>query len=289
MGCVYLARNKDNGKVYVGKTVKTLRERRNIHHFHAAKGENGQKYFYFQKAIAKHGREQFEWIILFKSGDDKELCLWEEYFIEQYNSCDPSKGYNLSYGGESGSPSEETREKLRETAKEVGTRPEVKKARSEIRNRMLSTEEGRRKHAEAIRAACRKPEWQEKHKKVLEYVRSPEIREKINRKLRELSKNPEWIENNKKVLEIAHDAAVKPIVCLDNDIIYHGTLDAHRRLGVVASRVTQVCKGKTKTSMGFKFRYATPEEVDAYRSLRAELGKEGEITIHMLDIKDTAG
>ena len=91
--CIYMHRNKINNKVYIGQTkCKDPNERwRNGTHY---------KGTYFGCAIEKYGWENFEHIILEKNilsleeADEKEC-----FYIAQYQSNNPEKGYNLTSGG----------------------------------------------------------------------------------------------------------------------------------------------------------------------------------------------
>ena len=97
MGCVYQARNKIDGKLYVGKTVSDLKTRKSAH-LSVARSGKGRL---FQNALRKYGAENFEWSVLFSSENKSELCVMEKEFVHLLGSKAPG-GYNLSDGGESG-------------------------------------------------------------------------------------------------------------------------------------------------------------------------------------------
>jgi len=117
---VYLARNRLNGKVYVGKTKRTLAQRIKEHARDASKGDN----LLFHRAIRKHGLGAFEWkAIVELSGEnasetdtDETLDMYERKMIALYKSFGPA-GYNLTEGGDGvrgWSQSVEHREKIRQ-------------------------------------------------------------------------------------------------------------------------------------------------------------------------------
>lgn len=84
---IYKVINKINKKPYIGKTDRTLDERRKEH-------EKTQSNSLFHKAIRKYGIENFKWNIEDESGE-------EEYYIKKYNShFIDGYGYNMTYGGE---------------------------------------------------------------------------------------------------------------------------------------------------------------------------------------------
>ena len=55
MGFIYKIENKQNGKIYIGKTVNTIRERWLEHIGEANKGDNSL----LHKAIRKYGENEF--------------------------------------------------------------------------------------------------------------------------------------------------------------------------------------------------------------------------------------
>lgn len=90
---IYEAFNKNNGKVYVGLTTKTL-EVRKASHLRSAKANSKA---YFHKAIRKHGEEAFEWYRILTTGSLEELYKLEKLAISLY---EPWQTYNCSLGGE---------------------------------------------------------------------------------------------------------------------------------------------------------------------------------------------
>ena len=115
MGCVYLAKNRVNGKRYVGKTIGPL-EKRMVYHLLAAKHKANTTLF--TRALAKHGAAAFEWIVLFEGDNDSELLRVEREMIAMLRTRSP-KGYNLTDGGEGPcgcKRSEETRRKMSEAS-----------------------------------------------------------------------------------------------------------------------------------------------------------------------------
>lgn len=89
---IYKATNTVTGMSYIGQTIRTLDERRKCH-------ERQDDKSYFQNAIAKYGKDEFEWEILYTASDVDELNRLEVHCIEAYNTIRPN-GYNLTKGGE---------------------------------------------------------------------------------------------------------------------------------------------------------------------------------------------
>jgi group I intron endonuclease len=89
---IYRAKNKINGKVYVGQTIENLTRRKSDH-------ENSKNDYYFIRAIKKYGKENFEWKVLEHCDSKGEMNEMEFHYIKQYNSFGDN-GYNLTFGGE---------------------------------------------------------------------------------------------------------------------------------------------------------------------------------------------
>lgn len=122
---MYKAKNKINGKVYIGQTKHTLEERREQH---IKKAHSGVK-THFYNAIRKYGDNAFEFSVICTVDNKEDLNLLETYYIQLYNSI--KDGYNMVDGGDnnvmciqevyekhkSRMQSEETRKKLSNTMK----------------------------------------------------------------------------------------------------------------------------------------------------------------------------
>ena len=96
MGYIYMHKNKINGKIYVGQTV---REKANYRW-----GNNGKKYIdnnsnsHFSNAIKKYGWNNFEHIIICEC-ELEQLDDKEREYIKLFDSTNPEKGYNSESGG----------------------------------------------------------------------------------------------------------------------------------------------------------------------------------------------
>lgn len=113
---IYKVENKINGKIYIGKTIKSLTIRKNAHKQEAKRLSP----YYFHQAIRKYGFENFEWTILQFSFNLEKLNALEKFYINLYESNNRKKGYNLTEGGEGSHgyiPTAETRFKTSQTLK----------------------------------------------------------------------------------------------------------------------------------------------------------------------------
>lgn len=139
-GIVYSYKSPSN-KYYIGRTIHA-NKRKYLHKWYAKNGLPKDIHA-FQRAIRKYGFENFDYSILYTySSDDKEDVLnhineKEIYYIAKYKE-EGKKLYNLSIGGEGGSPmlgrhfSEEAKERMR--IAHLGQKP----SEETIRKRKLS-------------------------------------------------------------------------------------------------------------------------------------------------------
>lgn len=92
---IYKYENKENGKVYIGRSVNITR--RKWEHLNQP-----SPYSYFDQTLKKIGEEAFTFKIIEECSIDK-LPEREKYWISYYKSYAPEnrdKGYNLTRGGE---------------------------------------------------------------------------------------------------------------------------------------------------------------------------------------------
>jgi group I intron endonuclease len=109
---IYLLINVITGKVYVGQTWQTLKNRWDS-------GHGYKKCVYLEKAIKKYGKNNFQYIILDIVSNQPDANWLENYWINIYNSRNKNFGYNIRLGGSNGKLSEETKEKLSKAKKGI--------------------------------------------------------------------------------------------------------------------------------------------------------------------------
>lgn len=109
--CTVYKHTTPSGKVYVGITSKKPEER----------WLNGRGYArneHFWNAIKKYGWDNIKHEILAEHVSREEACRLEKFYIALYESATPTKGYNLTFGGETGAiHTAESRRKLSESLK----------------------------------------------------------------------------------------------------------------------------------------------------------------------------
>jgi group I intron endonuclease len=136
---VYIVINKINNKKYIGYTTKTLHDRIKTHVLKAYSKSSKHYNYNFQRAIRKYSIDNFTWEVLCNCYSKKECIEKEIEYIKKYNSVSPN-GYNLTYGGEGGLQSQETRKKISESIKKYN------KLNPNRHNRMLNMSAETRKN-----------------------------------------------------------------------------------------------------------------------------------------------
>jgi len=85
-----MARNKVNGKCYIGQTIHRMQDRKWAHQACAKRGAQGP----FHTAMRKYGFDAFEWKVLFHDVDKEDLWPVEQKLIQLKKTLVPN-GYNL--------------------------------------------------------------------------------------------------------------------------------------------------------------------------------------------------
>ena len=99
IGYMYKVTNKINGKIYIGQTIQSVKDR---WYRHCGKSgiSKAELNTHFKRAILKYGKENFT-IETIEVCDSTELNDREKFYISYYNSY--INGYNSTIGGQNGS------------------------------------------------------------------------------------------------------------------------------------------------------------------------------------------
>ena len=137
-GIIYKATNIVDGKSYIGRTVRTLRERKNCH-LCASKNKDYYKAVFYN-AIRKYGFDSLKWEILENCVDSYSLSMAEEWYIRYFGTMVPF-GYNMSFGGGSNKGwkmSKESRLKIKQarlgTKQPLSVRRKISKSNLKIQH-----------------------------------------------------------------------------------------------------------------------------------------------------------
>ena len=158
-GIIYRVINLLDKKVYIGRTIRTLEERKRGH-FGSLKR---QGYYHFHAALVKYGKKNFKWEEIDRADSMLSLNEREIYWIAFYDSSNPSKGYNMTKGGEGCFPvyhrtgnkkgwhhSEETIKRMMGRYKGIPRSEEVRKKISEAQSGEKSIHFGKKLSKESV-------------------------------------------------------------------------------------------------------------------------------------------
>ena len=245
---IYMIRNIVNGKMYIGQAIDIECDRWKQHRAYLKGGYHTNKHL--QNDWNKYGEENFEFSILLEC-EESQLNTYEEYYIFELMTYNPKVGYNKTYGGNSGRPTEEYRKKLSEANKGRILSDGWRKKISEANKGKHLSKEHKRKISEANKGENNpnygKPLSEEHKKKLSEAHKGKQHTEETKKKMSESRKG----ENNPKS---------KTVVQIDlntNEIIniYFSANEAARLTGFNQSAISKCCRSEQKTHKGFKWMY----------------------------------
>lgn len=115
---VYVIRNIENGKMYIGSTSNSFKERWKTHRERLRKNKHHSAHL--QSSYNKYGKDSFEFQIIEITSPEKARER-ESYYISLYNTLNPKYGYNIAIVNEDGttSASESTKAKLSAITKKM--------------------------------------------------------------------------------------------------------------------------------------------------------------------------
>ena len=218
MYTVYQHKNKINGKVYIGITSQKPEQR------WGSQGCNYKSSPHFYSAILKYGWNNFEHNILFIGLSKEQACLKEQELIKNFNSMNREYGYNSTSGGDIFVMNEETKQKISQA--------------------MVGNQNG-------LGHPCSK----EKKKKISEAQKGRKFTEEHKQKLSEAAKNRHVPCSEEKKQTLKEKSHKKPVYCEELDKIFESVQECSRQLGIPATNITKLCKGRGKTLKGYHLRY----------------------------------
>ncbi len=109
-GIIYLLTCRTSGKIYVGQTTKPTA----IHRWrgHVVHANLRLSTCHLHRAIRKYGAEAFDVSEIACASSAAALNELETYFIKSLRSYEPAIGYNMTFGGDAATPTEDVRRKL---------------------------------------------------------------------------------------------------------------------------------------------------------------------------------
>ena len=216
---VYIHTNRINNKKYVGLTKQQNPERR--------WGKDGVRYKqspYFYSAIQKYVCDNFDHDIVASDLQKEEACDMEIQLIQQYKTQDKQFGYNIMEGGSAPQIPDEIKEQMQQRM--LGNTYCAGRVTSEETKKKISDAQKGRKLTEEHRQKLRKP-------KSVTYPCSKEHRQHI--------------------IEAKKDK--KSVRCVETGIVYESIHECARQMGVSATAICAVARGRHKTAGGYRFEY----------------------------------
>lgn len=254
---IYKHTNIINGKMYIGKT-KNIKDRWS---------RNGERYngcSHFYAAICKYGWENFTHEILENNLSEEEVDEREQYWIRYFNSDDREIGYNLTKGGEAGSLSEETKEKMSISRKKYLDNADIRKPVIclETGEEFSSAHDIEKQkgilHTQISACCCHYKSAYTAHG--FHWIYKEEFsewtKEKAEQKIKEIESLRGGTEEDKQKAYISKVSAKgKKVFCEENQKTYLSAREAGRDLNIDGSGISKVCRGVQKTAKGYHFKY----------------------------------
>ena len=219
MYAVYCHKNKITRKMYIGITSQEPSKR------WGSCGCNYKSSAHFYSAIKKYGWDNFEHKVLFSDLTKEEACKTEQDLIAKYKTTDPAHGYNIAPGGETGNMSDATKRKI--SAALAGNRNGAG---------ITCSDEKREK----IRIAQAGKTLSKEHRAKLSAAAKRRHTKCSDEKKKTLSNN---YPNKKKVY------------CAELDTVYNSVQECSRALGIPATNISKLCRGRGNTLKGYHLTY----------------------------------
>lgn len=265
---VYQATNRSNGKRYVGVTKRGLTDRRRRHGYSAAKGVG-----IFQRAIRKYGIDGFDFEVLADFQGDFDLARAYEW--EMIAKHRPE--YNLTAGGEGGTPHALARARMSAAQKGRKHSPETRAKLSEAqRNRPPMSEATKEKirqtrigktmpFEQRARMRGRKDTEETRAKKSAAQMGRPPTKgrtgqpvpQETREKIRQSLKQAKWVDTPARIASrartgasAASEARKIPVRCIDDGNVFESVKAAAKFYGhdavhlARAIRVGRIYRGR---------------------------------------------
>lgn len=298
MGCVYMATNTENGKPYIGMTIRSIAKRR-TEHINSARNNS---LCVFHKAIRKYGKEAFTWEPLFTSKDADTLFNVEQKYIDYYNSVE--WGYNQCYGGRGVIPTDAIRLQKSKSTTLLHKDPIYKKNRMAGIKAYWDTEEAHDWARERARKLALDPKWKEACRLSYTDQRREDASKRLTERMKYVKKNDpsffarralkltdagrekmsitgrqQWASKTEEQKHIVveklyetmqtdkwkkatKDGSKKrrvPVVCVETGIVYASAEEAANAIGSTRRNVNAVICKRQHTTKGFSFVRANKE------------------------------
>ena len=216
MGYIYIVKNKINGRLYIGQTIRNNILDRWREHKSCKKNSLGS---YLYNAYKKYGIENFEYKLLCICFDN-DCNRFEEEYISKHNTLYPN-GYNLKSGGNNHKLSEETKQLLREKNKDKISPNKGKKISEEQKQKLRQSALNWHLSNKIIKSS-------ETKKKISETLKKFHTKNKINKnkrciKVQQYDLNNNYIKTFNSINEAAIEVGITQMMinrASSNDLKY---------------------------------------------------------------------
>lgn len=248
--CIYIHKNKVNGKVYIGQAKGDPCDR------WGSNGCNYRKQPSFWSAIQEYGWSNFDHMILETNLTAEQANEAERRWIALYKANNSDFGYNRTGGGKgSYQLTEEAAQKKAEGMARYWA-SEVGRQQATVHSRAMMGENNPmygKHHSEETRAKISKAITGEHNPNFGKHF-SKDHRAKLSAALS--GENNYWY-GKTGIL----NKASKQVYCEELSRIFGSAKEAAAELGIDNSSIGKCCKGSRKTAGGYHWRYATEEEI----------------------------
>lgn len=218
-----------NGKKYVGITTQRPTKR-------WQRGKSYTHNLHLQRAIEKYGWDNIRHVIIGEYENAKEAGEVERRIIAEENLQDPDRGYNISDGGEHGTHSAETIQKL--SRDRTGEKNPMYGRRGKLSPHYGKPGNMLGKHmSDSARAKISK-------------ANAGKNNGMYGRKLSDEEKERIRIINSG-----ANNKNSKRVICVETGSVYASCGDAARSTGCHQGHISECCNGVHKTTGGLHWRY----------------------------------
>lgn len=240
--CIYMHKNKVNGKKYIGQTCQKPEYR------WGKEGKGYEQCPLFYSAIQKYGWDNFEHIIILTGLSAEEANLKEQELISFYKTTQKEFGYNLQKGGNNRTINENTRKKLSLSTTNRWKDPEFKKYFSDLMKQKWQDPTYREK---ITKAKIGQSHISEEGKKRISEARKKYIAEHgtptqgkghseaTKQKIRESKlgeKNPMYGKTTSdKQKQVAKETMSSPVMCIETQQIFSSRKEAAEWCGLKSS------------------------------------------------------
>lgn len=263
---VYLHRNKEDGRVYIGLTGKDPKKR-----WRNGNGYRGERDFFAD--IQTHGWESFSHEIIASDLNREEAASLERELIQSFDSTNPNKGYNRKPGGTCGyvgkHHSEKTKELLSKKCSGWKHSDAAKRKISEAGKGKIFTAE-RRAH---ISVSLQGRSFSDEHKKRLSEAHkgfsgwgkgrtySIEHRQHLSESHRNSSRSREASRRNLIIARANGPWNRKKVLCVETGETWPSATAAASAVGCAQTSISEACRMPHRTCKGYHWRYLDTEAI----------------------------